>query len=353
MKTSPLSKLIRAGQNALATEKGRQRGRLCCFLLLMSLLLWVLSKSAPTLVAPDFVRLNLKIFALGGAATALLIAFPRLGAALRDFKNKLVQQAETLATPQRLYLRVVQLALVLLFLAWLNPGPTLAVLGAALGVFCLFVALYDASRLYKAVAESTIGKAVLAVGLAAASALAYALARQEIAAVTHVVPTNFQHTTILVSILTIPFLVVFAGGALFAVCVLASGIVIPMQLLARDMRPGILNWLFAGALKENPMRFPLVTRLFQFFFYAVLGTMVSQLGKPLMQKYEAELQRFAPAAIYSLDMYEGRECPLAPGEKLAALGDSKFLVGRRDLAGKIEFVGPIKCDDLPIRAPIP
>ena len=72
------------------------------------------------------------------------------------------------------------------------------------------------------------------------------------------------------------------------------------------------DWLFAGTLKEKTMPFPLVTRLFQSFFYAVLGTMVSQLGKPLMQRYEAELQKFAPAAIFNLDMYEGRECPLGP-----------------------------------------
>jgi len=235
----------------------------------------------------------------------------------------------------------------------LSPDPSLAPLVGAFGAFCIFVALYDALRWYKTISEHALGKAALGVGFAAASTLAYALARQEIAGVAHVVPTNFQHTTILVSIMTIPFLVVVAGGALFGACMLVYSVAVPLQMFAHNIAPGLTRWLFAGTLKNGSMKFPVLTRFFQIFFYATLGAAVYNLGKPLMTRYETTLQKFAPAAVFSLDMYEGRECPLNQGEKLAALGDAKFLVGRRDKAGNIEFIGPIKCDELPTRAPIP
>lgn len=353
MKTSLVGTILRTGQKALASEKGRQWAWLTIGLLLSSFLSWVLSKTAPSAIEPGYLALQLKMLFAAAIMAALFIAFPRLRSVLHDFWARMAQQSASLETSQRLYLRVAQLTLGLLFLFWINPGPALAPLIVLLGAFCTFVALYDAQRLYTFLAQNTWGKGALAVGLAAASALAYAVARQEIAAVTHVVPTNFQHTTILVSIMTIPFLAVLAGSSLFAISMAVYSVFIPLQMLAHKSAPGLLDWLFAGTLKKRTMKFPLVTRLVQFFFYAVFGVLVAHFGRPVMAKYEAVIQQIARPAIYHYDMYEGRECPLVEGEKLAALGDSKFLVGRRDMAGNIEFTGPIKCDELPTRPAIP
>ena len=68
-----------------------------------------------------------------------------------------------------------------------------------------------------------------------------------------------------------------------------------------------------------------------------------------MFRYELELQKLLPSAIYYLDMYRGQECKLQPGEKLAPLGDSKFLIGKLTADKRIEFLSPVKCDELPAR----
>jgi hypothetical protein len=353
MKTALIGTLLRGGQKALATEKGKQWTRLGISLLVFPLFVWALSKAAPAALAPDFIDLQLKIFLLFAATAALLITFPKLRPLLANAGSKIADQDRALETFQRLYLRVAAILLLLLFLAWLHPGPSLRPFLGVFAAFCVFVAVYDALRWYKAVSEHTLGKAALGLGFAAASTIAYALARQEIASVTHVVPLNFQHTTILMAILTIPFLLVVAGGALYAISMFASLLIVPISLLVRNMGPGMTHWLFAGVLKEGSIKYPLVTRVFQCLFYAVLGTTLYNLGKPAMSSYEAALQKLAPSAVFIFDMYEGRECPLSRGEKLAALGDAKFLIGRRDASGEIEFVGPVKCDDLAVRSSAP
>lgn len=353
MKTSLVGTILRAWQKALASEKGKQLARLCVGLLLFSFLSWVLSKTAPSAIEPGYLIWQLKIIFAAAIMAALFITFPRLRSVLHEFWARMAQQSAKLETSQRLYLRVVQITLGLLLLSWINPGPALAPLVLMLGAFCTFVVFYDAQRLYTFLSQNTFGKGALAVGFAAASTLAYALARQEIAVVTHVVPTNFQHTTILVSIMTIPFLAVLAGSSLFAICMAIYTLYMPLQMFAHKSAPGLVDWLFAGTLKRSSMKFPLVTRLVQFLFYAVFGVLVAHFGRPAMAKYEAVLQQIARPAIYHYDMYEGRECLLLEGEKLAALGDSKFLIGRRDMAGNIDFTGPIKCDELPTRPAIP
>ena len=68
-----------------------------------------------------------------------------------------------------------------------------------------------------------------------------------------------------------------------------------------------------------------------------------------MPDYESSVKAYLPAAIYHLDMYHGKECKLTSDEKLAPLGDSKFLIGIRNVKGQIEMLAPVKCDELPVR----
>jgi hypothetical protein len=350
MSINVVSLLMRAKQRALQSDKTKQFGRLGFLLLFLPFVVWVISKSAPE-NSPDLFRLQLKIVFLSLGITALLISFPTLRSTLSVTWRKLEEFEQTLETSQRLYLRVVQVLLLLPLLYLLDAGSMLLPLLGVFAAFCAFVAGYDGLRWYKSISEHMLGKAAIALLFAVASTFAYAMARQEISAATHVVPTNFQHTTILMAIMTIPLLVVVAGAVLFGSSIALSAIA-PLFLLFHDM-PKVRRWLFADTLKENPMKYLLVTRGFQIFFYATLGAVLFNLGKPAMVRYEKLLLEIAPSAVFELDMYYGRECPLQPQEKLAALGDSKFLIGRPDRQGKVEFFGPVKCEDLPTRANTP
>lgn len=351
MKTTLLATLLRARQRALASDKTKQWGRLGFLALFLPLFAWVVSKMAPETISPDVLGLQLRIFLLLIGIAALLVAFPTLRPKLDAVRCKLEGFEQTLETSQRLYLRVVQVFLLLMLLYWLNPGSMLAPLFGVFAIFCAFVAGYDGLRWYKSISEHVLGKAAIGLVFAAASTFAYAMARQEIAVATHVIPTNFQHTSILMAIMTIPLLVVIAGSVLFGVSIALTAIA-PVLLLFQDM-PKLKRWLFADTLKENPMKYLFVTRVFQIVFYATLGALLYNLGKPAMIRYEKVLLKIAPSAVFNLDMYYGRECPLQPEEKLAALGDSKFLIGRPNKQGEIEFLGPVKCEDLPIRTNTP
>ncbi len=195
-----------------------------------------------------------------------------------------------------------------------------------------------------------MGKGILSLGFAAFSTLAYAIARQEIADVVGVTPTNLTHTTLLVAILTIPVLISLVGGFIFLACMAASMVVLPFSIMLKDAPSGLKTWLFAGLLKtSSSVKYPTITKIFQVFFYAALGSFIMQMGNITLPHYETSLKGYLPAAIYHLDMYHGKECKLAAGEKLVPLGDSKFLIGTRSLSGQVEILTPIKCDDLPTR----
>lgn len=340
---------IRVLAKAVSTDKGKQWARFGLGLLIFPVSVLFLSLLTPASWRQAFIAFQIKLFLFAAMITASYIAFPRMRQFLHFGLERFRTFDQCLNTSQRLYRSVLLLGVSILVLAQVGPGPWMPPLVWAFFAFCVFVALFDALRWYQSMSEHALGKAVIGLGFASASTFAYAIARQEIAEVTHVTPSNFIHTTLLMAIFTIPVLIVLAGGVVYLTCMIASMVVVPFSLLARDAPSGLKAWLFAGLIKDNPTKHPIATKIFQFFFYGTLGLCVLRMGGTIMLRYELELQKRLPSSVYYLDMYQGQECKLQPGEKLAPLGDSKFLIGKSIDNGHIEFQPPVKCEDLPSR----
>jgi hypothetical protein len=330
-----------------AIEKKRQWKRFGLALLLYPVGAGLMLLLAP---APDrtaYMRLQITLFCIFSIFGTCYFAFPSTHQHLQSWASKAHAINQSLDTPQRLYRNVAVLSLALLLIGKISPGPWMIGLLGMFAAFCIFVAAYDATRLYQSISEHVLGKAIISLVFAAASTVAYAIARQEIGDVVHVTPTNLMHSTLLMAIMTIPFLIVAAGGIVYAGSI-AVLLILPFQHMAKD-NPGLKAWLFAGLFKESTMKYPVVTRGFQFLFYSVLGVTILNAGRMQMLPYERQLKEKLPTLVYQFDLYHGSECKLDDGEKLAPLGDAKFLIGKRYPDGRIEFLPPIKCDELPTR----
>jgi len=349
MNNAKIRQTIAAIRRVQATDKGRQWRRLGLTVLIFPIVVMGIAFWLPPVWQTTFVALQFKVFLALAACHAACLAFPRVRNILQSWKVRLQAVDHALNQAQQLYRSVVVLGICMLLLSWLGGAAVLSILVWPFIAFCLFVAFFDAFRWYRGMSEHALGKAILGLGFAVSSTVAYAIARQEIADIAQVTPTNLTHTTLLMAIMTIPVLLAFAGGAVYIACMLTSIIVLPVLVLARDTPAGLKEWLFAGTIRGTPVPHPLITKCFQFFFYGTLGLLVMQIGRGALPRYESQLQKLLPAAIYHLDMYHGLECKLAADEKLAPLGDAKFLIGKMHADGHAEILPPIKCDELPMR----
>lgn len=196
---------------------------------------------------------------------------------------------------------------------------------------------------YASVSERMLGKAAIAIGFAIASTYAYGLAGQKIALIIQATPTNFTRALVLTAILQIPFLIAIAGAFISAFCIIASSLL---------MLPWALPWFHSIAdlfldrtATRTTQRFTAVTRLFQVIFFALFGLTVFSLSQKYAGWYDGLTSNLIRDFVYDLDMYPGLECKMEKGQKLAPLGDSRFLIASRTAAGEIVFSPPQQCDD--------
>jgi hypothetical protein len=252
-----------------------------------------------------------------------------------------------LETQQKLYVRVVLFA-VICMLSSLIAAPMVTRSFLILTMcFAAHVAFYDVRRWYRYVSETLLGKAIIGLAFAVSTNFAYSFASQKIAEVIHVTPTNMTYTRLFVAILTIPVLMSLGGAIVyFAVGVVMPFLIAPLHMFKR-MPPQLKGWLFADTLPESAQIFPFATLLFQILFYACMGWITWGLGEKGMVYYKNKMPGVVSSLVYEYDMYPGRECKIGDGNKVAPLGDAKFLVAQRDPNGTITFYPPIKCDDLP------
>ncbi|MGK5042893.1 hypothetical protein ACQ4WQ_21400 [Janthinobacterium sp. GB1R12] len=343
-----LRKIVAAVRASISTANGQKWARRGIVLFLVPSILLLLPLLAPIAVDYTIVIFQLKIYFIVLAVITTYSKVPRFRNAAQMLIHKLRIIDQDLNKPQRLYRNIVVLGVTVTLLGYLGAGHWLPYLWWTFVVYCIYVAVLDGLRWYQALSAHTLGKASITVIFAATSTLAYAMARQEIAIAIHVVPTNFTHTSLLMAIFTIPFLIVFSGGLIYATSMVASAIIIPVLFMARSAPKGMKAWLLAETIQDSSMKYVMTTKIFQVFFYGILGLILWQQGRPAMLHYETEIQKWLPAAVYNFDMYPGKECALKPGEKLAPLGDAKFLVAKRLENGDIKFSPPMKCDDLPV-----
>lgn len=210
-------------------------------------------------------------------------------------------------------------------------------------LFMYCVALRDFLKWYQVISEKLLGKAILALGFAIASAFAYGLAGQKISYTIHVTPTNFVRANLLIAIMMIPVIITVAGAFISAL-----GIAMSSLVLLPFMLPGI-NKIATLFFPKNPedqkIRFQFITRVFQLFFYAFIGATLWTFGHKAANWYDEFTAQKISSLVYEFDMYPGTECKLSDGSKIAPLGDAKFLVAKKQASGKIDFLPPIKCDD--------
>lgn len=301
---------------------------------------------APRHLMLEFLPVYFKFLAIGIAARLIYIFLPDQQRVL-NIKDKLITiYNNELSVEQKLYVNVCILVLITTLMSWLSDGTTLVTTWLTLAaLFALYVAVRDILRWYVSLSKTVLGKAAIALAFIATSNLSFAMARQIIAQVILATPTNFIYTNLLIAILMIPVLMIFAGATIVVIGTVLSSAVIMLSTLPKV--PGLKTWLFAGTLTESNINYVFVTRLFQIGFYVLLGAAIWGIGKSNLSQYEAQISSWIPSMIYHLDMYPGRECALAKGEKLAPLGDAKFLVAEKSDQNAISFKPLIKCDEAP------
>lgn len=336
-------------KNTNEIEKKQQWKRFGLALILYSIAACIFVLIAPSSDRRALMHLQITLFGLFSISGICYLVFTGTHHRLQSWTNKVHAINQSLNTSQKLYRNVTALFLALLLIEKVSPGRWMIGLLGFFSAFCAFVVLYDATRLYRSLSEHVWGKAVIGLAFAGSSTIAYAIARQEISSVVHVAPTNLIHSTLLMAIMTIPILIVAMGGIVYIASIAGPALILPILQLNMG-KSELKTWLFAGLLRESTMRYPIITAIFQCLFYSLLGGLVSQFGNLQILSYEAQLQKILPALIYQLDLYHGSECALTDGEKLAPLGDAKFLIGKKHPNGQIEFLPPIKCDELPTRS---
>jgi hypothetical protein len=286
------------------------------------------------------ITISIKVLICFGILRALYIVTPNRNN-LHERGRKIVDEYSSLTTEQKLYVNVCIVLLFLIFIVMLGGMPFMKGYIILFSIFCICVVLYDVHRLLKALSRNFYGKGLMAVAFAASSNLAYSLAGQAINEIVHVTPTNFVHTTLFIAILTIPVLLVLAGGGVYVI-----GLFTSVVIMLPPIPSSLKKWLFAGLFPETTMKYAVVTRIFQVVFYMTIGTTIFHLGQKAMKWYENKIAHMIPELVYQFDMYQGGECSLEPSYKLAPLGDAKFLLAEKSSSGEISFKAPVKCDEL-------
>ncbi|VWB83686.1 hypothetical protein [Burkholderia lata] len=280
----------------------------------------------------------------------ILIYFPNRGLLIRC-REKIVGEYGGLAVHQKLYVNCCIVTLAGTYLIFMVGKPFEVVYIGLMIAFYVYVIIYDGMRWYRAISDNLVGKAVIGVSFFASSNFAYSLAGQQIADIVHVTPTNFPRTIVFIAIATIPFIMVIIAGvvALF-IAIMPVFFAFPLMLGGSSRRA--LEWLLAGTIKKTTANYVIATFLFQVMFYGVMAWSAYTTGRERVVWYGEKMSSATSWLIYNFDMYNGRECKIKMGAKIAPLGDAKFLVAHKSSEGEIIFDNPVKCDDLPAQPAI-
>jgi hypothetical protein len=290
----------------------------------------------------------------------LINVFWPLDHRVRRFWKRLIVIYGGLLTAQKLYVNVCIVTVVGFIYLRVGGAPIGQVVMSGLLAFYAYVVVYDVIRWYKAFSEKLLARALIALGFAAASNMAYSFAGQVVADVVKVTPVGLVHATFFVTILMIPVVMMIISGGVYLIGIVASSAIMAPSLFGFD--PSFSRWLFAGTLRPPEFRYVGITRAFQIIFYATVSFMTFTLGQRVMPWYENVLKDATRHLVFTYDMYPGTECELSREYKIAPLGDSTFLVAKAASPAKtdlltlttawslgtnsagIDFLPPVKCE---------
>lgn len=248
---------------------------------------------------------------------------------------------ESLERHQQLYINVLLWAVFLGYGYALDERKFFPAMAMLFVLYCLGVAAYDVTRIYRSLAETTLGKGLIAIGFAVGSNLAISLSGWVIGEITHVAPSTFPHTLSFLAIGSIPFLFLIVGAAYLPIAMLIVPIVWMASML-EESAPRLMKWLFARNF-EKPSRVHVIpTLLFQLLFYSFVIALLPKFFSYVVNKFGKDIESTVTSSIYVFDMHPGTECKNADGYRVAYIGDENYILAKRE-AGQVRFEKPRKC----------
>lgn len=334
------------------SKEARKRELVSTFLgaLVAILFVVILSFMMPTNVRGSMIAI-IGVFLVTALPLRIIYIYYPNRAVLVRCKERISEIYSSLAIHQKLYVNSCIVTSSGLLLIFAGGKPLAAVYLALMLTFYAYVVVYDVLRWYKAIYNNLIGKAVIGLAFTAASNFAYSVAGQQIADTIHVAPTNFSRTALFIAIATIPFIMIVIAGIVATVTMVMPLLSVLPLMLGGTMRRAI-EWLVAGTIQKSTVRHMFITCVFQMVFYGVMAGLAYKSGRENVSWYDKKISHATSWLIYNFDMYNGQECNLKEGSKLAPLGDAKFLIAHKSTEGAIVFDSPVKCDDLPAQPAI-
>ncbi len=331
-------------ENSLENLKSKYSKKFLGGLLLRSLFvflfLWAISFTVPAGLHHFFVVNAVVTLALG-IPLALIVRSGSLKFLFVIFKYRALNFYEGLERQQQLYFNIIAITPFLGYVYAIDVQQAFIPLLALFFIYCLGVVAFDIIRIYVRLSTTLVGKALLAVGFAAGSNFAFALAGRVIGDLTHVPPLTFPHTLSFLAIAAIPFLFVFAGAIYIPVFVLLFPILIyVLQFIQKT--PQLMKWLLGFQVNETKRRYVTSTFIFQIIFYLSVALVVPKFFFNMASRNAKGINSTIGKSIYEFDMYPGTECKSDSSYRYASLGDENYILASKKV-GVIKFDPPKKC----------
>lgn len=297
------------------------------------------------LLVPSGARLNYVLTCFFLFMIGLLVRFIQkrkpMEFDLNEFRLRAIAWYESLERRQQLYINIVAFIPVLFYFYVISIGPMLLTLLFGFLTYCLCVAIYDIIRIYVGISKTLLGKALLAVGFAVGSNLAFSISGAIISEMAHAPAATFPHTLSFLAVGAIPFLFVLLGVVYIPIAILIGPIYYYFSKLS-SKAPRLMHWLFGFTIEPKRRRYMTVTLLFQIFFYSILCLLAPKIFSYTINQHSHQIEWVISKSIYEFDMYPGTECKLEDGARYASLGDEKFVTATQGADG-IKFGPPRKC----------
>jgi len=280
------------------------------------------------------------IFTMGFFVRLLQILYPGRFTFL-GIRENLLMWYESLERHQQLYFNVFLFIPILGFTYVLDEQNLFPPMFHIFVLYCLGITVYDVIRVYSTLYNTLLGKALIAVGFAAGSNLAFCLAGWVIGEMTHVAPSTFPHTLSFLAIGAIPFLFLIIGAIYIPVAALST----PFILLAsmfKENAPRFMKFFLAQKFEKTVRRYVIFTFLFQIFLYTFVVKLAPQFFYFVINRYGAQIESTIANSIYTFDMYPGTECKSTTEYRVAFLGDENYILATKTALG-ISFDKPQKC----------
>lgn len=242
---------------------------------------------------------------------------------------------------QQLYLNVVLCIPILCYAYILDAQNIFRPLVILFFAYCLAITAYDIIRIYIKLSKPLIGKALIAVGFAVGSNLAFGISGWIIGEMTHVPPSTFPHTLSFLAIGTVPFLFIIVGAIYIPISVVSAPCTIYLSKFA-ETSPGLVKRFIGFTMEAKSRKYVGLTLTFQVLFYAFVGTIAPKAFTHTIDLYGREIESAIGNSIYIFDMYPGTECKNMSDYRAASLGDENYILAVKQ-AGGIKFEPPRKC----------